>query len=179
MLGLVIAEALSDRHPEASAGGLTKRLHGLVSGAACASVAETLGIGQALRLAGGETRRGGRSTPSILADACEALIAALYLEGGLTLARAAILRLWAPLLAAPPDPLEADPKSALQEWAAAGGLAPPVYRLIERGGPEHKPSFTLEARIEGAAPAVATAGSLRAAEKAAALRLLRELGAGA
>ncbi len=176
VLGLVIAEALVRRLESAEAGLLSKRLHALVSGPACARIGEALELGDALRLAGGETRLGGRRKPSILANACEALIAALFLEGGIDLARDVVLRLWATMLEAPVDLLEADPKSALQEWAAAEGRPPPVYRVLDRDGPAHRPLFSVEARIEGAAATVAQSGSLRGAEKAAALRLLRELG---
>lgn len=175
VLGLVIAEALGELDPKAEVGALSKRLHRLVSGEACAQVARELGLGAALRLPPGETKRGARAQPAILADACEALIAAIYQEAGFEAARRVVRRLWAPLLAAPHDPAEGDPKSALQEWAAAKGLPAPVYRLVSRSGPDHRPEFTLEARLGEAEPEVARAHSRRAAEKAAALALLRRM----
>ena len=173
VLGLIIADHLVVLHAQAGAGELTKRFHGLVNGEACARVARALGLGEALRLPGGESRRGARDHETIIADACEAIIAALYLEIGLERTAAIVLGLWAPLLAEPHDPAAANPKSELQEWAAAQGKPAPSYRVLAREGPDHAPQFTLEVSIEGADPVVAQAGSVRAAEKAAAFGLLR------
>ena len=178
VLALVICEALLARDEEADAGQLSKRLHVLVSREACAEVARSLGVGQALRLPGGETRRGAREQTRILADACEAVIAALYLEAGRETARARVIALWAPLIEAPHDERAANPKSRLQEWAAAAGRAGPHYRLVSRHGPDHAPVFTIEVEVAGAPAARASARSRQAAEKAAALALLTELEAG-
>ena len=178
VLALVICEALLGRDEGADAGQLSKRLHVLVSREACAEVARSLGVGQALRLPGGETRRGAREQTRILADACEAVIAALYLEAGLETARARVIALWAPLIEAPHDERAANPKSRLQEWAAAAGRAGPDYRLVSRHGPDHAPVFTVEVEVAGAPAARASARSRQAAEKAAALALLTELEAG-
>jgi ribonuclease-3 len=177
VLGLVMAHALVLRDGEATAGDLSKRLASLVSRQACARVARTIGLGEALRLQPGETRRGGRDNETILADGCEAVIAALFLEAGLEVASEIVLRLWSPLLAETIDPAAADPKSALQEWAAASGLSAPVYRVISRTGPDHQPEFTLEVVVGGAGggeaeAAVGVGGSLQAAQKAAAFNLL-------
>ena len=144
----------------------------LVSRDTCADIGRTLGIGPALRLPGGETRRGAREQARFLADACEAVIGALYLDAGLEAARERVLALWAQLLDAPHDERSANPKSRLQEWAAAAGRGAPVYRLVSRAGPDHAPVFTVEAAVSGAEPAEASAGSRQAAEKAAALVLL-------
>ncbi|HEY2179364.1 MAG TPA: ribonuclease III [Caulobacteraceae bacterium] len=175
VLGLIIAEALGEREGQASVGVLSTRLHGLVSGEACSRAARSIGLGEAVRLPAGETRRGAREQARILGDACEALIAALYLELGLDGARPIILQLWAPLLAEPHDRAASDPKTELQEWAAATGRGPPVYRILERSGPAHLPTFTVELRVPGERPETASAGALRAAEKAAALALLRRV----
>ena len=175
VLALVISEALLDESPESDAGQLSKRLHVLVSRDACAGVARALGVGPALRLPGGETRRGARDQVRFLADACEALIGALYLDAGLAVARQVVVAAWAPLLAVPHDERTANPKSRLQEWAAAAGREAPVYRLVSRAGPDHAPSFTVEVEVAGAAPAQATAGSRQAAEKAAAGLLLQRV----
>jgi ribonuclease-3 len=175
VLGLVIAQALGERDPEAGAGDLSKRLHGLVSGEACATVARDIGLGEALRLPPGEAKRGARDQRAILADACEAVIAALYLELGLEKAAAIVRGLWASLLDAPHDPAAANPKSELQEWAAAHGRPAPAYRVVARDGPPHQPKFTLEVSIGGEATEIASGGSLRAAEKTAALALLRRV----
>jgi ribonuclease-3 len=171
VLALVIAETLLTREPDAEAGPLSKRLHTLVSRDACAEVGRALGVGPALRLPGGETRRGARDQARFLADACEALIGALYLDAGLDLAREAVLAAWRGMIESPHDERSANPKSRLQEWAAAAGRGAPTYRLVGREGPDHAPSFTVEVEIEGAA-ARASAGSRQAAEKAAALALL-------
>jgi ribonuclease-3 len=172
VLGLTMAHALMLRDGEATAGMLSKRLAGLVSRQACARAARAAGIGEALRLQGGETRRGGRDHETILADACEAVIAALYLEIGLEAAAKIVLKLWGPLIEEPVDAASADPKSALQEWAAANGHGAPVYRLVSRTGPDHEPQFTVDVSIDEIAPAVGVGGSLQAAQKAAAYGLL-------
>jgi len=172
VLALAIAGELMAREPGADAGALSKQLHVLVSGPACARVARSLKLGDALRLPGGETRRGARTQDTILADACEAVIGALFEEAGFDAARGAVLRLWAPLLDEPVDPVSANPKSELQEWAAAEGRPPPAYRLVDRAGPDHAPLFTVEVAVEGGAPERAVGGSRQAAEKAAALALL-------
>src|SRR5436190_9303447 len=164
VLVLVIAGELMARDAEADAGDLSKRLHRLVSGESCARAARLLALGEALRLPGGETRRGARQQDTILADACEAVIAAVYIEVGLEKAAQIVLRLWGPLLAETVDEAAANPKSELQEWAAARGKPPPAYRLVSRSGPDHQPLFTIEAQIEGANPAAATGGSRQAAE---------------
>jgi len=171
VLALVIAETLLTREPDAEAGPLSKRLHVLVSRDACAEVGRALGIGPALRLPGGETRRGARDQTRFLADACEALIGALYLDAGPDVARERVLAAWSGMIESPHDERSANPKSRLQEWAAAAGRGAPAYRLVGREGPDHAPSFTVEVEIEGAA-ARASAGSRQAAEKAAALALL-------
>src|SRR5580693_4731433 len=153
VLALVIAETLLRLDPAAEAGPLSKRLHVLVSRDSCAEVGRALGIGPALRLPGGETRRGARDQARFLADACEALIGALYLEAGLDAARTAVLAAWAGALDAPHDERSANPKSRLQEWSAATGRGAPAYRLVSRSGPDHAPVFTIEVAIAGADPA--------------------------
>lgn len=175
VLGLIIAASLMDDDVEAEVGVLTRRLHGLTNGQACARVARSISLGEALRMPAGETRRGARALDTILGDACEALIAALYLEMGLTDAKTIVLRLWSTLMAEPLDADLVDPKTILQEWAAANGRGSPVYNILERTGPDHAPRFTLEARIVGEAPETASANAVRVAEKAAALALLRRL----
>ncbi|MGH7023533.1 MAG: ribonuclease III family protein, partial [Caulobacteraceae bacterium] len=145
------------------------------NGAACARVARQIGLGEALRLPGGETRRGARGLATILGDACEALIAALYLELGLDDAARIVLRLWTPLLAEPHDAARDDPKTVLQEWAAAAGRSPPVYSVLQRSGPAHAPRFLVEVSVEGEPSETASAGAVRAAEKAAALALLKRV----
>lgn len=173
VLGLIIADALLGRDGAASVGELSKKLHVLVSGDTCALVARTIGLGEALRVQGAPSSQSTRENATILADACEALIAALYLELGLERAAEVVLSLWAPMIDEPLDLGLLNPKSELQEWAAARGLPAPVYRLLGRTGPDHRPLFTVEVSIGSRSHATAEGGSLRAAEKAAALALLR------
>jgi ribonuclease-3 len=173
VLGLIMAHHLLADDEDASAGDLSKRFHRLVSGESCAKVARALGLGEALRLPEGETRRGARDHDTLLADGCEAIIAALYLELGFGETAKRVLTLWRPVLEEPHDPSLVNPKSELQEWAAATGRSPPVYRLLAREGPDHQPIFTAEVSIDGAEPQTARGNSLRNAEKAAALTLLK------
>lgn len=170
VLGLVIAELLFRRFPRESEGDLAHRLSVLVSGDSLASVARDVGLGRYLILTPGEDRAGARQRPSILADACEAVIGAVFLDGGLAPAAALIARWWHPLMsrAAPPR----DAKTELQEWAQARGLPLPAYETVASEGPPHYPLFTVEARVEGLPPARASGRSKRLAEQEAARALL-------
>ena len=172
VLGLIVAQALMRRDDTATSGELSKRLHVLVSGKTCARAARAIELGAALRLQGGETRRGGRANDRILGDACEALVAALYLELGLAKTAAIVLRWWAPFLDEEVSPASANPKSELQEWTAAHGMPMPAYRIVTRTGPDHKPRFTVEVTVGGLPSATASCGSVQSAERAAALALL-------
>jgi len=176
VLGLMIAEALMDALPEASEGELSRRFHSLVSREACAEVARQLDLGSALRLAAGETKSGGRSNPTILGDACEALIAAVYIDGGYDAAVRCFGPLWLAALSDSADAWRANPKSFLQEWAVANGKSPPVYQLIDRKGPDHAPIFTIEVVIDGLVSQSASGRSRQEAEKAAALGLIEREG---
>ncbi len=173
VLGLLIAQHLIEAFPDEQEGNLSKRLHVLVSRKTCASVARRIDLGPALRLPGGETKRGARDQDTILADACEALIAALYLDAGLERARSILIPLWAPEVAALETEGFANPKSELQEWALGLKKPTPAYALIERKGPDHAPVFTIEASVEGFAPERGSGRSRQMAETAAARALLR------
>jgi len=177
VLGLLTAERLIAMDPKASEGDLAPRLNSLVSRAACARVARRMELGPALRLSGGETRSGGRDKESILAGACEAVMAALYQDGGLEPARRVFLTFWAEEFEAIDSPRPKDPKTQLQEWAQGGGKPLPAYRVVLREGPEHAPEFTVEVAVEGLAPANGAGASRQAAEKAAAQALLQREGA--
>ncbi len=172
VLGLLTAEALLQRDPDAREGDLALRLNALVNGETCAAVARAMDLGAALRLSGGETRTGGRDKPSILADACEAVMAALYLDGGLEAAREVFRSFWAEALVDLDSAKGKDPKTALQEWAQGQGKPLPTYRILGREGPDHAPIFTIEAAVFGLEPASAAGPSRQAAEKAAARALL-------
>ncbi|MGG7645116.1 ribonuclease III [Rhodovulum sp. YNF3179] len=171
VLGLVMAEALLEHDPEAPEGLLAPRFNTLVRKETCAEVAQAFELGAVLKLGRSEMMSGGRRKEALLADAMEAVIAAVYLDGGFAAAKALVLRLWGDRIAR----VEADardPKTALQEWAQARGQKPPVYTELERSGPDHAPVFTIEARLDTGEAESAAAPSKRQAQQAAARALL-------
>ena len=173
VLGLLAAHTLHDRFGSIDEGGLAHRLNVLVNKQACARAARRCELGEALRLSPAEDRLGGREKESILADACEAVIGALYLDGGLEAARAFFERYWAEEL----DGLSKRPKDAksrLQEWAAGKHLPAPVYETTARKGPDHRPVFEVEVTIQGLASVRGEGGSKQAAQRAAADALLKQ-----
>ncbi len=174
VLGLVIAEALMAGDTEASEGQLAPRYNALVRKETCAEMARQLDIGTVLKLGRSEMMSGGRRKTALLGDAMEALIAAIHLDGGMDAARDFIIGLWSKKLASVDEDAR-DPKTALQEWAQARGLQPPVYTETARSGPDHAPVFTIEAALSNGARATATANSKRAAEQSAARELLEKL----
>jgi len=174
VLGLVIADLLWRGFEHEQEGPLTRRLTHLVRRDALARVAAAIGLDRHLQLSPAEAAAGAARNPGILADVVEAVIAAIYLDGGLSAAKAFIERFWEPLIAemeAPPS----DPKTTLQEWVQARGLALPAYQLIATSGPDHALHFTVAVRVAGQEEASATASSKRAAETAAAAALLERL----
>ena len=176
VIGLLAAERLAEIYPKAPEGELTIRLHGLVNREACARVARRMELGPALRLAGGETKTGGREKDSILSDACEAVMAAVYQDGGLAAAREVFVDLWSDEFAEIDAMQPRDPKTALQEWAQGQGKPLPAYAVTARTGPDHAPVFTVAVTVEGLSAASATGRSRREAEKAAAAELLKREG---
>ncbi|MFP3943953.1 MAG: ribonuclease III [Alphaproteobacteria bacterium] len=172
VLGLLAAEALFRRYKLATEGELAPRLNALVRKEACAAVAEEAGLDRHIVLAAAEQRAGGRRKPAILADACEAVMAALYLDGGLEAARAFFETYWLDRLGALATvPLDA--KTRLQEWAQGMGKSVPVYQVTDRSGPDHAPHFVVSVQVEGVEPESGEGRSKRVAEQAAALALLR------
>jgi ribonuclease-3 len=177
VLGLLTAEHLTRTLNEAGEGDLTPRLHAVVNYVTCARVGRRIGLSAALRLSAAESKVGGRDKDKILGDACEALLAAVYLDGGLDIARRVFLAIWREELEGIETTLITnDPKSALQRWAHRRGGGDPAYEIVERSGPDHAPRFTVRASAPGLEPAVAEAGSRLEAEKAAALALLSREG---
>ncbi|WP_299566444.1 ribonuclease III [uncultured Sulfitobacter sp.] len=174
VLGLVMAETLLDLDPKASEGQLAPRFNALVRKEACADVARELDIGAVLKLGRSEMLSGGRRKLALLGDAMEAVIAAVYLDGGFDAARSLVLRLWGDRTTQVKQDAR-DAKTALQEWAQARGLEPPKYVQTQRSGPDHAPVFTIAARLSTGEEAFATAGAKRAAEQDAAKTLLAQL----
>ncbi|MDE3080271.1 MAG: ribonuclease III [Paracoccaceae bacterium] len=177
VLGLVMAEALLAADRGASEGQLAPRFNALVRRETCADVARDLGLGDVLKLGRSEMISGGRRKEALLADAMEAVIAAVYLDAGFEAARALVLRLWGERIEAV-DADSRDAKTALQEWAQARGQTLPAYVELEREGPDHAPVFTVEVRLASGETATAKAGSKRQAEQSAARALLERMESG-
>ena len=172
VLALTISQHLYNRMSDAREGELARAFNRLVRRETCAAVARDIDLGASLLLSDSEADSGGRDKDTILADAMEALLAAIFLEAGFEVARDVILSLWQVYIEGSPVAATVDAKSALQEWAQARGEAPPVYVEISREGPPHAPVFTIEVRLADGNAARAKAGSKRAGEQAAAQSLL-------
>lgn len=174
VLGLIVAERLLDEHARETEGVLAPLYNALVNRHACARAARAADLGAAVVLSPSEEASGGRGKEAILADICESVLAALYLDGGMEAARAFVTRFWGDAF----EDVEStarDAKTALQEWAAAKkrGLS---YVVIEQSGPEHAPHFVIEARVDGFDPARGEGGSKRDAQRAAAVAFLEARG---
>ena len=173
VLALVVSENLYRRYPSEDEGALTRRVHALVRWEACARVGEEIGLWDHLILTRSEAA-GGRARGPIVGSACEAVIAALYLDGGMAAARSFIERMWEAMFADPGADVR-DAKTRLQEWAQArgrGDSAAPVYTLKQQAGPDHAPRFVVEAQVPGYDPVTGEGGSKRQAEQDAAAKLL-------
>jgi ribonuclease-3 len=173
VLGLIVAEWLIERFPAEQEGALGPRLAALVSRPALAAIAEANGLAAMLAVAPGEAKRGVRERSTVLADALEALIGAVYLDGGLPVARDFVRRVMGDVLDQQFTPPK-DAKTALQEWALKRGLALPAYEVVEQSGPSHAPRFVIRVTV-GETAATGEAGAKRAAEQAAARALLEML----
>jgi ribonuclease-3 len=174
VLGLIIADALLKAFPHADEGELARRFNQLVRRETCAEVARELDFGAEIRLAEAEAQAGGRSKTTLLGDVCEAVIAALYLDGGEAAARAFIEASWMPRMHNWTGPLR-DPKTSVQEWAQARDLVPPTYQISTRSGPDHDPQFKISMTVGDLAESSGQGKSKRAAEQEAARNfLLRE-----
>lgn len=171
VLGLVVSDMLFGAFPRADEGELSRRLADLVRKEACADVARSIELGAAIRLGASESNAGGRARTAILADVCEALIGAVFVDGGYAAAAELITRLWEQRMRAPKRSLR-DAKTMLQEWAQAHGLPTPAYREVERTGPDHDPEFRVTVALPDRAPAEGIGRSKRSAEQAAASAML-------
>ena len=177
VLSLVVADLLMARFPVESEGDLSRRHAALVRPETLARIARETEIDKALLLSRTEEDGGGRENPALLADVCEAIIGALYVDGGLDAARRFIESEWPRLMEENPLPPQ-DAKTALQEWAQGSGRPLPRYREIARKGPAHVPVFTVEVEVAGSSPARGEGASKRVAEQAAAAAMLARSGKG-
>lgn len=175
VLGLLIAEMLYEMFPDADEGDLSRRLVSLVNGEQLAVIGEQLGLGALMHMSESEIEQGGRSNTSNLEDACEALLGALYLDGGLKALRGVINAYWKPLALELKEPPK-DPKTTLQEWAQARSLPLPDYQVLSADGPAHAPQFIIEVVVSGK-KGRGEAGNKKLAERLAAEALLKQLSA--
>jgi ribonuclease III len=178
VLGLVISDMLYRAFPMANEGELSRRLADLVRKETCAEVARTMDLGPALKLGNSESHAGGRLRTTILADVCEALVGAVFIDGGYKEADKVVERFWKARMLKPLRPLR-DPKTMLQEWAQARGLPTPAYRELARTGPHHDPEFRVAVVLPDRPPAEGVGSSKRAAEQAAAAAMLTRVGVSA
>ncbi len=175
VLGLVVSDMLFRTYPKADEGELSKRLADLVRRETCADVARALGLEEAIKLGSVGVSAGERLRKSVLGDICEAVIGAVFVDGGYAAAAKLIESAWAERMKRPMRALR-DPKTVLQEWAQGRGLPTPTYREVERTGPHHDPQFRVAVDLPGLASAEGTGGSKRLAEKAAATALIEREG---
>ncbi len=171
VLGLIIADMLLLLFPDAREGEIAPRFNALVDARTCSKIGLEVELDQFLRadsaLKSGSRKAGG----NYLADAVEALVAAIYTDGGLEAARAFVLRYWEPLARQAVEK-PANPKGELQEWIAKTSDVRPVYAIEGRDGPDHQPVFTVSVKVAGFETALGMGSSRRAAEEAAASALL-------
>jgi ribonuclease-3 len=177
VLGLIVSDMLYRAYPRADEGELSKRLADLVRKESCADVAKQLGLTDDIKLGAVGAGAGARLRKSVLGDICEALIGAIYLDGGHAAAAEFVARNWTERMRKLRRPLR-DPKTVLQEWAQGKGLPTPVYREVERTGPHHDPQFRVAVDLPGLEPAEGVGGSKRAAEKVAASVMIEREGVG-
>lgn len=177
VLGLICAERLHAIYPKDAEGSLALKFNALARRDTCTAAAEAAGLPEHLILAGSEAGSGGRRKGAILSGACEAVIAALYLDGGMDAARRFVDLYWTDAFARLNADMR-DPKTVLQEWAQArkGNNDAPVYTLAGREGPDHAPVFSVEVSVAGQEPETGSGGSKREAEQAAAKRMLEKIG---
>ncbi|MGB3455194.1 MAG: ribonuclease III [Litorimonas sp.] len=171
VLGLMTAQALFE-HSGAAEGTLARRLNALVRKEMCAKIARKIGLGDAVLISASEEKQGGRDKDSILGDTCEALIAALYLDGGLPAAQAFYDAHWTEELEDVASRSAKDPKTRLQELAMSRGRGLPIYDVKDRQGPDHSPVFVITVTVEGAGTGEGRGKSKRDAEREAAQALI-------
>ena len=174
VLGLATAAWLYELFPDDPEGRLSRRLNDLVSRTSCAAIARDIGVPDRMRLGKQARDDGAFDSDNVLGDAVEALIGAVFLDGGFAEAAEVVQRLWAARVSEL-ERAPKHPKSALQEWAAANSRKPPVYALVDRSGPQHAPAFIVEVTIPGVGEARGEGASKQEAETAAAEALLGQV----
>lgn len=174
VLALIVAELLINKYPDEREGALAKRHSGLVHGEALAAIAEQIGISQFIVMTSGEDSSGGRQNRSNMENTLEAIIGAIYMDGGLEPAKSFINTHWQKSITEMLEPPK-DAKTALQEWAQGRGLPIPVYEVAKTSGPAHEPHFTIRVVVQGIEPIQAEGASKKKAEKAAAELLLAKI----
>jgi ribonuclease III len=175
VLGVVVAHMLIDAYADDSEGLMSRRLASLVRKETCAEVAREWEVGPFIRLGDGEASAGGRNKDAILGDVCEAIIGAVFLDGGHEAAAQLVRSAFGGHMTAPGRRLQ-DAKTTLQEWAQGRRLAAPSYKTASRSGPDHAPQFSVLVEVDGFAPAEGTGTSKRIAEQAAAEAFLAREG---
>ena len=175
VLGLVMAEALLEIDQTAPEGTLAPRFNALVRKETCAEVARQIELGSVLKIGRSEMLSGGRRKDALLGDGMEAVIAAIYKDGGFEIAKTIIIKLWGDRIKNVKVDAR-DPKTMLQEWAQARGQNPPNYEVISRSGPDHAPDFLVKVILASGETSEAMAGSKRKAEQMAAKALLQKIG---
>ncbi len=171
VMALIVTDMLMREFPLADEGELARRLTALVRNETCVEIARELELGDDIYLGSGEAGSGGRKKKAILGDVCEAVIAAIYVDGGFPAAQKFVREFWQNKMHRY-DKAQRDSKTELQEWAQSQSLAVPEYHIVKRMGPDHAPEFLIEVKVKGYATMRATGGSKRSAEHAAAYRLL-------
>jgi ribonuclease-3 len=175
VLGLVISDMLYRAYPKANEGELSRRLADLVRKETCAEVAKAMDLGPALKLGNSESHAGGRLRTTILADACEGLVGAVFIDGGYAAAETLVAKFWQERMVKTVRPVR-DAKTMLQEWAQARGLPTPAYKELARTGPHHDPEFKVAVTLPDRPQAEGLGSSKRAAEQAAAAAMLNKVG---
>ena len=175
VLGLVMAEALLEIDQTAPEGTLAPRFNALVRKETCAEVARQIELGSVLKIGRSEMLSGGRRKDALLGDGMEAVIAAIYKDGGFEIAKTIIIKLWGDRIKNVKVDAR-DAKTMLQEWAQARGQNPPNYEVISRSGPDHAPDFLVKVILASGETSEAMAGSKRQAEQMAAKALLQKIG---
>jgi len=176
VLGLAIASMLYDRFPNFDEGEMAQRYNAQVRKETCAEIALSIDLGGYLKLGPSEIKSDGRNKKTVLGDACEALIGAIYLDGGFSKAYDFIDKYWTDRLNEANDRSVLDAKTTLQEWAQAQGLKPPLYEVQSRTGSDHAPHFTITAEVEGKPKSQGKGASKRLAEQDAARDFLISAG---